>query len=52
MSRSLLKSLFVGTDPTITSGSPVIRADQRLLGRFGKLSAARVSALQSARCRI
>jgi hypothetical protein len=37
---------FVGTDPTITSGSAVIRADQRLLGHFGKRRAACVS-LQS-----
>jgi hypothetical protein len=41
---------FAGINPTITSGSPLIRADQRLLWRFGKLRAARVSALQSPRC--
>ena len=32
---------FLGTDLTITSGSLVIRAVQRPLGRFGKLCAAR-----------
>jgi hypothetical protein len=40
---------FVGTDPTITSGSAVIRADQQLLGHFGKRRAACVS-VQSAHC--
>jgi hypothetical protein len=38
---------FAGTDPTMTSGPPVIRGDQRLLWGFGKLRAARVSALQN-----
>jgi hypothetical protein len=42
-------SPFVGTDPTTTSESAVIRADQHLLGHFGKRRAAFVS-LQSARC--
>jgi hypothetical protein len=41
--------VLVGTDTTITSGSPVIRADQRLLWRFGRLRAARVSGLQDLR---
>jgi hypothetical protein len=37
---------FLGTDLTISSGSLVIRAVQRLLERFGKLCTARVSALR------
>jgi len=40
----MTRSVFLGTDPTITSGSPVIRADQWLLGRFGKLRADRFGA--------
>jgi hypothetical protein len=46
---ALPTSPLVGTDPTITSGSAVIRADQQLLGHFGKRRAACVS-LQSAHC--
>jgi hypothetical protein len=45
--KLMVLSAFIVTDPTITSGSPVIRVDQRLLWRFGKLRAARVSALQT-----
>ena len=46
----MTRSPCAGTDPTITSGSPVTAPDQRLLWRFGKLRAAPASALQSPRC--